>query len=121
MPAGGRIVIETRTRTLDPRDPRVIANEAAAGRYSALIVSDNGTGMSKEVLDRIFEPFFTTKEPGEGTGLGLSSIYGIVRQSGGFVDVQSAPGAGTTFRVYLPAAPWIAGAAGVERPAFQAT
>ncbi len=122
MPAGGRIIVETRTRAFGLDDPRVIANEAAAGRYSVLVVSDNGTGMSKDVLKRIFEPFFTTKEPGEGTGLGLASMYGIVRQSGGFVDVESAPMTGTTFRVYLPCAPWETWQPShPAAPAFQAT
>ncbi len=98
---GGRLLIETNNATLDQVDcsPQ---NAATAGNYVVLAVSDNGCGMDAETKSHIFEPFFTTKEPGKGTGLGLAILFGIVKENGGFVSVQSEPGQGTTFKILLP-------------------
>jgi two-component system cell cycle sensor histidine kinase/response regulator CckA len=103
MPQGGQLVIETKNVELyeaqageQSRIPR--------GKYVVLTVSDNGIGMTAELLSRIFEPFFTTKKPGKGTGLGLAIVYGVIKQTGGWITTRSEPGRGTTFDIYFPPA-----------------
>ncbi len=101
MPRGGRITIETANTTLEEPIPNEL-EEIPAGDYLTLSVRDTGTGMTPDIRAMIFEPFFTTKETDEGTGLGLSTVIGIVRQSGGNIEVESEPGRGSSFVVYLP-------------------
>ncbi|MEA1830879.1 GAF domain-containing protein [Methylobacterium durans] len=100
MPESGRITIAAANRQLDDREAR--AHDLPPGEYLSLCVTDTGTGMTPEVVARAFDPFFTTKPLGQGTGLGLSMIYGFVRQTGGQVRIESEPGAGTTVCLYLP-------------------
>lgn len=100
MPEGGRLTIETANKWLDDRAAR--ERELPPGQYVSLCVTDTGTGMTPEVISRVFDPFFTTKPLGQGTGLGLSMIYGFVRQSGGQVRIYSEVGQGTTMCLYLP-------------------
>jgi CheY-like chemotaxis protein len=102
MPGGGRLRVATALVEIAPASTDFPS--APAGAYVQLEVQDSGCGMDAQTQSHIFEPFFTTKEPGRGTGLGLSTVYGIVTQSGGFIAVESEPGTGSTFRVLLPRA-----------------
>jgi CheY-like chemotaxis protein len=101
MPRGGRLMVRISIEDVD-EDHLQQHPEARAGQFASVSVSDNGCGIPGENLPRIFEPFFTTKEVGKGTGLGLATVYGIVKQHGGWVEVESAVGKGSTFRVYIP-------------------
>jgi two-component system cell cycle sensor histidine kinase/response regulator CckA len=101
MPEGGKLAVKT--SNVSAQDvARLQAKGMPAADYVRIEVSDTGTGMTAEIVDKIFEPFFSTKEVGKGTGLGLSTVYGIVKQTGGFIYVDSTPGQGTMFSIYLP-------------------
>ncbi|WP_343525578.1 response regulator [Sphingomonas sp.] len=120
-PAGGGI-LTIQTRAVSMADARAMGNDILpAADYTALIISDNGTGIPPEILGKIFEPFFTTKELGKGTGLGLSTVYGIIKQSGGYIFADSPAGGGARFSIYLPvhaapAVPAVRTAAGKPAP-----
>lgn len=120
MPRGGALVITTDNRHLDG-DYVSMHPDLASGDYALIEVTDTGSGMPKEVLDRVFEPFFTTKQEGRGTGLGLSMVFGFMKQSGGHINVYSEVDVGTTFRLYLPRAAGIALRAEASLPEPTAT
>ena len=115
-PDGGKLTIETSNAFVDASYSQQNAG-MRIGQYVLIAVSDTGSGMSREVQDKAFEPFFTTKRAGQGTGLGLSQVYGFVKQSGGHVNIYSEVGEGTTIKVYLPRALVAAGRAAAKRGA----
>ncbi len=118
MPAGGRLTIATERRSVASGEISVEGGVLPPGQYAVLRVHDEGVGMGAETMQRIFEPFFTTKEVGKGTGLGLATVFGIVTQSGGYVQVDSAPGKGSEFRVFLPRVGDLEDAAAAETPSW---
>lgn len=102
MPEGGKLTIRTANTAMDETFVRRYPYPVKPGPYVLLTVTDTGVGMDSDTKARAFEPFFTTKEKGKGTGLGLSTVYGVVKQSGGYIEIHSVPSAGTTFQIYLP-------------------
>jgi PAS domain S-box-containing protein len=115
MPEGGVLTISVENTMVD-EDQRQVHRDAKAGPHVIVCVADTGTGIPREILDNIFDPFFTTKKPGEGTGLGLATVLGIVKSHGGFIQVISEVGHGTQFRVFLPALENTVGGQGAEAP-----
>jgi CheY-like chemotaxis protein len=101
MPEGGRLTIQTEPVRMTA-EMAALCPKARPGEFACITISDDGTGITPESLEHLFEPFFTTKEPGKGTGLGLATVYGAIKQHDGWIDVQSQLGHGTTFKVYLP-------------------
>ena len=108
MPAGGFLTIHTEPRTVGS-EHALLNPEARTGEFVCLTVQDTGCGIPPEILPRIFEPFFTTKSVGQGTGLGLATVFGIVSQHQGWIEVESRTGEGTTFKVFLPAGARVVG------------
>jgi CheY-like chemotaxis protein len=120
MPDGGHLIIETAPARIRAADLQAFP-DVEVGDYVMLAVTDNGVGMAQDVQRRAFEPFFTTKSPGQGTGLGLSMVYGFVKQSGGHISLYSEEGAGTTVRIYLPAIDGSASRAPARRQGLSTT
>jgi CheY-like chemotaxis protein len=102
MPAGGEITIAADNASLDEAVASAFPYRVQIGPYARIMITDNGRGMDTEILERVFEPFFTTRDPARGAGLGLSTVYGTIKQSGGYIWVDSTPGRGTTFEIFLP-------------------
>ena len=101
MPDGGRLTIETANAHVDERYA-ALHGDLEHGQYILVCVTDTGTGMTPDIIEKAFDPFFTTKDVGQGTGLGLSQVFGFAKQSGGHVSIYSEPGEGTTVKLYLP-------------------
>jgi CheY-like chemotaxis protein len=116
MPKGGRLSITTEAQSIDQSQARERLG-ARAGEFICLTIQDTGCGMTPEILSRIFEPFFTTKEAGKGTGLGLATVFGIVKQQQGWIDVASAVNVGTTFKIFLPVTAEAAALSEASKPA----
>lgn len=117
MPHGGRLLVETANVLFESAPATLDHEEARPGPYVMLAVRDSGSGMAPEILEHVFEPFFSTKDAGRGSGLGLSMVYGLVKQSGGLITIDSAPSQGSTVRLYLPRIEYQETAAPPEPPA----